>query len=942
MFVNLYRVKPSIDSNQRAMPGVAKPTKKAQNSVPLPTGMVTFLFSDIEGSTQRWEQHRDEMDAAVRRHDSVMRAAIEQHSGYVFKTVGDEFCAAFPTVFGAINAAVAAQRALNREDFAGVDGLRVRMGLTIGDAFERDGDYFGPTVNRVARLMSIGHGGQVLVSSVVEERLEGALGDGLSLVDLGLRRLRDLTQPEHVWQLNIAGLPSQFPPLNSLDARPNNLPVQVSALIGRERDLDDVKALIGKHRCVTITGSGGIGKTRVALQAGADLIDRYPDGVWFADLAPITDPELIASVVATAVGMAQVGGRRVDEAVPHWLKRKQLLLILDNCEHELGAVAPLADAIHRTAPHVRILATSRQALDISGEAAYRLPSLAVPVSGSRVGVDEALQYGAVAVFVDRATHADTRFVLTGDNAPIVADICRRLDGIPLAIELAAARVNVLSIPDLAQRLNERFKILTGGSRTALPRHKTLTALIDWSYDLLTPQEQKLFQQLGIFPGGFGLEAATNVCGVEADEIDTMDILASLTDKSLVIADTLGHHKRYHLLESTRAYALQKLASSERERLARRHAEHYAEKAKDADNRYGAGSQFAWLADVGLELDNYRAALEWGLTQGHDAILGGVIAGSLGSFWLGQGLMVEGRYWVESALERVNASEQPRTFARLLRAQASFCSGNNMYEAAARAVVLYESISDRHGAARSNYNVAYGLSQMGRSDEAMKAVTQALAVMQECNDNHGIANCLDMQAAITMEREKRTEARDLRAHALAMYKALGNEIDIAVSLANLAELEFADGHREAAFSAASEALAIQQRRGVDSIQLAICNINGAAYHFAVGDPDGARASAREGLRVARQVESAVCIETALQHLALGMALERQPHDAARLLGYVNAVLRATGIGRESTEKWGYDRLMSVLRAQLSDIEIEKLAAEGAAWSEDQAVEEALKM
>jgi predicted ATPase len=394
------------------------------------------------------------------------------------------------------------------------------MAIHLGHAEERNGDYFGPAVNRVARLMSIGHGGQILVSGVTRDIAHSDPPAGTTLVDLGSQRLQDLTEPEHVWQLNVPGLPSEFPPLRSLDALPNNLPIARTSFVGREHDVADVKEFLERTRLLTLVGSGGVGKTRLALQVGAELLDRYPDGVWFVDFAPITDPELVSSIIAKVLGMSQQQDRRVDESISRWLKRKKLLLIFDNCEHVLETVAGIAASILNTAPEVRILATSRQGLDIGGEVVHRLPSLPLPSQVAGLTPDEALRYGAIVLFVDRATAADTRFALTDDSAPIVAEICRRLDGIPLAIELAAARVKVLSIPHLAQRLNERFKILTGGSRDALPRQKTLTALIGWSYDLLSPQEQLLFTRLGIFSGGFALDAVTAVCpGEGLDEID---------------------------------------------------------------------------------------------------------------------------------------------------------------------------------------------------------------------------------------------------------------------------------------------------------------------------------------------------------------------------------------------------------------------------------------
>jgi predicted ATPase/class 3 adenylate cyclase len=926
------------------MPSGSTAEPKGEGPVTLPTGTVTFLFSDIEGSTQRWETHREAMKAAVARHERLMSDAIKRHGGYVFKSLGDAFCAAFPTAPQALSAAIDAQRALAKEDFASVDGLRVRMGLHTGYAEERNADYFGPAVNRVARLMSIGHGGQILLSGVTRDLAHSDLPAAVTLIDLGSHRLKDLTEAEQVWGLAIDGLPADFPPLKSLDTIPNNLPIQPTSFRGREHDLEEVKSLLNQHKLLTLFGSGGVGKTRLALQVGAEVLEHYPDGVWLADFAPITDPELVSSIIAKELGMTQAEGRRVDESISQWLKRKKLLLILDNCEHVLEAVAGVADAVIRSCPDVRLLATSRQALDISGEGVYRLPSLATPEKLAGLRSAEALDYGAIVLFVDRAKAADNRFALTDDNAPVVADICRRLDGIPLAIELAAARVKVLSIPNLAQRLNERFKILTGGSRSALPRQKTLSALIDWSYDLLAPQEQLLFTRVAIFAGGFSLDAATAVCAGEGlDDIDVLNLLSSLTDKSLVVADTGGKQERYHLLESTRAYSLDKLAATdERERLARRHAEYFRDQAQAADKRYGTGSTLAWFADVEQELDNYRAALEWGLTQGHDAALGAAIAGALEQLWFRGGLVVEGRYWIEPTLGRIDATENPQIVARLWRALGAFYAAKRACEAAEKALSLYEAANDGHGAARARAVLAFGLYQMGRLDEAREVNARALASMRESGDKAGVARCLNLHATIATSPATQPEARDRYAQALAASKALGDELGTAIVLGNLGELEFAEGNPEQALRSVSEALAMDPRRGVDTLNLAVYRSNSAAYQAALGDIDGALASAREGLSSARQAQEAMMTAVALQHSAMLGALSGKLQGAARLLGYVHVQLKELGVTRGPTEQWSYEKLMATLREHLSGPEIEKLAAEGAAWSEDQAVEEALKV
>ncbi len=907
---------------------------------PLPSGTVTLLFTDIEGSTQHWEQQRAAMADALRRHDELLRTTIEAHGGHVFKTMGDAVCAAFSRAPDAVAAAADAQRALAAEDWSVAGGLVVRMALHSGTTDEREGDYFGPAVNRIARLLAIAHGGQVVVSGSTAALLRGVMPERMQLTDLGEHRLKDLVESEHVWQLNIETLQAEFPSLRSLDVSTNNLPIQRTSFVGRERDIADVVELLERHHLVTLVGSGGVGKTRLALRAGAELLDRYPDGVWFVDLAPISDPELVPSVTAQALGISQQQGRRVDEAIALWLKRKQLLLIFDNCEHVLDSVAQLAASILTTAPQVAILATSRQALAITGEAAHRLPSLPLPADVASLTAGEALRYGAIALFAERAKAADTRFTLTDTTAPMLAEICRRLDGIPLAIELAAARVKVLSIPTLAQRLDERFRILTGGGRDVLPRQKTLSALIDWSYELLTPEEQRLFSRLGVFAGGFGLDAATSVCGgAGVDEIDMLDLLASLTDKSLVVADTSGEHERYRLLESTAAYALEKLgASGEREAFARRHAEYFHDHALASDECYGAGS-FARLADVELELDNNRAALAWALTRGNDTVLGGAIAGALSVLWESAGLAVEGRYWIGLALEQLNETDQPNLAARLWSTLSFLSPGRRKHEAAERAMRLYASVGDARGTARAQRYVAFALFQMGQHDEGKATNELALATARAVGDAWGVANCLSQQAAFEWVCGDVRAARELYAQGLAGFKALEDESGTAKVLGNLAELEFADGHPDQALRAVSEALEINIRRK-NATNVANVHTNVAAYRIALGDLTGARDSAREGVRVARQARHELLTAEALQHLALLSALGGDLRRGAQLLGYVDAQYVALGMQREPTEQWGYEKLMTELSKTLTAVEIEQLTANSAAWTENQAVEEAL--
>lgn len=513
----------------------------------LPTGTVTFLFTDIEGSTQLWERQPDAMRSALARHDQILRDVVGRQGGGVFKTVGDSFCAAFATATDALEAALTAQKALGAEERAGGLRLRVRMALHTGAVEERDGDYFGQALNRVSRLLSAAHGGQTLVSAATHQLVRDALPPGVTLGHLGEHRLRDLSRPEQVFQLCHPELPHEFPPLRGMNhpGLPNNLPQQLTSFIGRERELAAVKGLLGSHRLVTLAGSGGCGKTRLALQAAADVLEGYPNGAWLVELGSLLEPALVAQAVVSALGLREQAGQTPTQTLAECLKPKTMLLILDNCEHLLAACADLADGLLRACPQVTLLASSREALGIAGEQTYRVPSLSVPDPRQLATVESLSGCESVRLFLDRATLSRPDFRLTAPNAPALASVCQRLDGIPLAIELAAARVRSLSVEEIAGKLDSRFRLLTGGSRMALPRQQTLRALIDWSYSLLNAQEKRLLNRLSVFAGGWTLEAAEQVCvgaGRTEDGIEdweTLDLLVSLVDKSVALAETQG-------------------------------------------------------------------------------------------------------------------------------------------------------------------------------------------------------------------------------------------------------------------------------------------------------------------------------------------------------------------------------------------------------------------
>jgi predicted ATPase len=566
------------------------------------------LFTDLVGSTRLWEEFPDAMRRALARHDELVRTAIEDTGGLVVKTTGDGFHAVFPTARGAVDAAVALQLALAAETFAETGPLQVRVGVHTCEAEYRDGDYYGSEVNRAARLMSVAHGGQVVVSLATSALVR----DGsVELVDLGDHRLRDLTTAERVYEVRAPGLATGHPPLRSLDALPGNLPRQMTTFVGRDAEIASIAALLREASLVTLTGVGGVGKTRLSLQVAAEVVPHFPDGAWLCEFAPLADPGAVWETMAGSLGLQPFPGRSLEETVLEYLSSKRMLLVVDNCEHLLDALARVIETIARRAPQVSVLATSREGLGLPGERMVAVPSLGLPADD--LDVDELVQTDSVRLFAARA-ESTGGFVLTPQNASAVGVVCRRLDGIPLAIELAAARARSMSADDLVDRLDQRFKLLTRGSRSARERQQTLRSTIDWSYDLLDPTEQLALNRLSVFAGSCDLAGAEAVLADDdLDEFDVVDLLGQLVDKSLVVAEHHEERVRYRMLETIRQYADEKLREGgETEAVRRRHADHYVARVEEAGPHLVGPDQVAWNASLMRDADNLRATLDWAI------------------------------------------------------------------------------------------------------------------------------------------------------------------------------------------------------------------------------------------------------------------------------------------------------------------------------------------
>ena len=912
----------------------------------LPSGTVTFVFTDIEGSTQRWERGRAAMEAALRKHDELVRGALSAHGGHVFKTIGDAFCAAFARPEDAVAAALSAQRALSAENFADVGGLPVRAAIHTGTADERAGDYFGPAVNRVARLLAIGHGGQVLVSGVSADLVQGDLPPQASLRDLGEHRLRDLARPEYVYQLVAPELVTEFPPLRSLDVLPNNLPLQFTSLIGREKEIAEITELIEQHRLVTLVGSGGVGKTRTSLQVAANLLDGSGDGVWFIELAPLASGEYIPNTVAQALGITLPADGDPVENLATALKVKHALFVFDNCEHLVEPAARVISAILRACPHVKVIASSRQGLGIAAEETYRLPSLDFPKEDEleRVGASGAIRSSAVALFVERARTVDKKFALTDENAPAVVEICQRLDGIPLAIELAASRVRVLSPRQLRERLDERFRVLTGGSRDLLPRQQTLRALIDWSHDLLDERERTLFRRLGIFVNGFTLEGAGAVgSGGVLDELDLFDVLLSLVDKSLVLAEPAGDSLRYRLLESTRAYALEKLSEAgEFDALAARHLAYLRDRVTDLrEVQARTARRTPLLAWFGIELEDLRIALDRALLR-PDIFAGAVLLAGIGNAWELIGIGPEGVARLETFLAALPDSE-PRLLAVLSTCLAELVGSRGRWalqlEAATRAVSYARTSADAPALIDALIARAGAGTRLHQLDEAEEAFAEAEAIPGGSSWQRvrlfGSRAFLSFQSG-NLETAARMYEQELKEH-----RSLGNSSGEATTVLNIAEVEHARGRTERAIALTRETLP-GLRRGPNVAMVVNILSNLAGYCVATGDLAGSEAAAREAIALlaARDPDTAQ-VPFAMEHLALVYALRHDLERAAQLEGFAEHAMHRVGTEREHTEIVTYQRLMELLGAGLPPAELARLTSEGASLKLEAAVALALE-
>jgi len=900
---------------------------------------VTFLFTDIEGSTRLWETEPARMADALARHDRLCRTSVNAHGGHLVKMIGDGLHAAFDDPAAAVASALELQRGMARiSSECGID-FKMRCGVHAGECELRDGDYFGSTVNRAARIAGAAHGGQVLLSQAVVDLGRARFAKDADVIHLGRVRLRDLSAPENVWQLAAPGLPETFPALRSLDSTPNNLPQQATSFIGRDKEIAEIKQLLGKTRSLTLTGAGGSGKTRLALQVAADVIDSFSDGVWLVELAALSDPQLVAQSVAGVLGLKEERGKPLAQTVVEHLAGRQVLLVLDNAEHLLAACAQLSTAVLRQCAQAVLLVTSREALRVAGELTYRVPSLPTPNPGENSTPEVVSQYESARLFIERAQFHTPRFAVTAQNAPALASICSRLDGIPLALELAAGRVRSMSVEEVNQRLDQTFRLLTGGSRTALPRQQTLRALIDWSYDLLNPAEQSLLWRVAVFAGGCTLEAAERVCSGEGvDEGAVLDLLTSLADKSLLQIEERDGATRYRLLETVRQYARDRmLESGQAQRWRDIHLKYFLALAEEAAPQLTRSDQRAWLDRLDVEHDNLRSALTWSSGESGDAGRGLRLAAALWYFWFVRGFLGEGRRWLAALLVAAPASmtDAASSTARskalvgagaLARLQGDYADARALYE---QCRALREETGDRQGAAavlgdlglvdyhvgdyssarlRLNQSIealrgtgetrslALSLNTLGmvaaeQGDyaDAQALYEESIALQRKHGDRHGIAMALNNLGVVAAHRGDVQAARTLWEEGLAIRRELGDRRGVALTLHNLAFVSHREGDRDAATAHFEESLTAFRNLGDrHGIALSLGQLGGIAAER--GDYPAARGLLEESLAMQRQLGDRQGIANALEALA-GLACDQG--DAAGAKDFLEEALRIAG-------------------------------------------------
>jgi predicted ATPase/class 3 adenylate cyclase len=867
----------------------------------LPTGTVTFLFTDIEGSTRLLQRLDDAYAGLIERHGQLLTEAITRASGRILGIEGDGVFAVFQDASSAIDATADAQRALAAERWPGDEAVRVRMGLHTGAGTRGGQGYVGLDVHRAARIAAAGHGGQIVLSATTRAAIGDSLPEGLAVRDLGLHRLKDLAEADHLYQLDVADLPTEFPELRSLEARPNNLPTQLTSFLGRESELTELGQLLDKARLVTLTGPGGTGKTRLATQVAAERLGRYGDGAFFVDLAPITDASLVSSAIASSAGIREAADKPLAATLADELRDREMLLVLDNFE-QVTEAAPLLSDLLGAARRLRVLVTSRAALHLSGEREFPVPPLAVPDPAHLPPLADLSTFEGVALFVERARAARPDFAVTDETWPSVAGIVARLDGLPLAIELAAAKTRVLDPAQILSRLGDRLAFLAGGPRDAPSRQRALRETIAWSHDLLGPGEQTLFRRLAIFAGGWTLDAASAVCRPAEIGLDELAGLEALLDQSLIRrADGLLGEQRFTMLETVHEYALERLdESGERDEIGRRHADYLTVFAEHLEPELTQSPEA--LQRIEREHDNVRAALGWAI-QHDDGELGMRLGFAVWRFWHLRSHLHEGRTWFDHLLGLPSSATRTAARARGLTGAAGIAYWQNDYPAATawyeEAETIYRELGDKPGIADALYNLGSMAAIRGDLDGVRAAFGEGRALASELGDDGLLIRFLEAEGYTALMVDDLDSARVLLEEALAMAEAAGNRFAIATSHHTVGQVARLQGR-----------------------------LTDAADHY------------QAAIRTATEMGDTVALTEPLQGLAAVLVAGDDPERGVRLLG-ANAAIRERAGGGPPPEYLRLGDPFTAARERIGDERYEAAWEAGMAMSVEQVVAEALE-
>jgi predicted ATPase/class 3 adenylate cyclase len=897
---------------------------------------VTFVFTDLEGSTRLLATLRDAYGSLLEAYHDLIESVFSRHGGTQLDQAGDGLFHSFPSARRAVSAALEAQLAMATHEWPSGASVRARMGIHTGEAVTRRAGYVGMDVHRAARIAAAGHGSQVLLSGVTRDLVAADLPPEVTVTDLGEHWLKDLAQPEHLYQLSTDGLPQAFPPLKSLVTLPNNLPRHLSSFVGRRTDVADVRQLTTEAPLVTLTGPGGVGKTRLCIQVAAEMLDTFADGVWLVELETLTDERLVAQQIAVSLGIAEASDADAQESVLAHLRTRQALLILDNCEHVIGAVARLANALLRGCPGLRMLATSRESLGVAGERLYPVRSLALPENAATLRAAGVLEFEAVDLFRERARAADPAFEITDGNAAAVVEICQRLDGIPLAIELAAARVRALSPAQIAERLDDRFRLLTGGSRTAMPRHQTLRAAIDWSFDLLPDSERLVLWRLSAFSGAFSLEAAEAVCvgpDVASDEIT--DHVTRLVEKSLV--NRQGD--RYRLLETVRGYARERsLEAGEAAAAHERHRDWYREFVRRAAPAFFRGPESGAMLDaLEAEHDNLRSALSWSLGQPGGATAALELAAGLWRFWEIRGYLLEGRQWLERVLA-ATTTDETMTRADVLTAAGVLGAAQGDHAAAMRyheqSLALHERLGNRKGIQFALHNLANAAQHQGDAARARGLYERVLEIAG--NDDPNVSFVRVALADVADSQGDREAARVNYERAIEDVRSTGDAWGMAYAQSSYGQSAARHGEYSVARERYEQALEISRQLGDQRGEarlmtlLADVDVDEGNHASALGLLYGA-------LEIRCRLGDSPGICSALERFSAG-AMEVDAASAARILAAAASLRERTGARLSLAGQAAVDQQLARLQATLGG-EFGDLWQAGSAVSVDEALRDA---